>query len=128
MYLDNKGSISLADLIFWVKKELLSPRSLGRDPAPLFVIDEVTIEVNFVLKGSGKGGFDMVVVKAEGEVGEERIQKATVRLKPIIASEALSTRFAETYPQKMEEIVSRSIAVLFKGQSDEDDDVSVPLP
>ena len=128
MYLDNKGSISLADLIFWVKKELLSPRSLGRDPAPLFVIDGVTIEVNFVLKGSGKGGFDMVVVKAEGEGGEERIQKATVRLKPIIASEALSTRFAETYPQKMEEIVSRSIAVLFKGQSDEDDDVSVPLP
>ncbi len=128
MYLDNKDSISLADLVFWVKKELLSPRSQGRDPAPLFVVDEVTIEVNFVLKGSGKGGFDMVVVKAEGEVGEERIQKATVRLKPIFAPEALSTRFAETYPQKMEEILSRSVAVLFKGQSDEDDKVSVPLP
>ncbi len=53
MPLDNKDTVKLNELIHWVKKELLSEKAKENDPEPLFIIDEVTVEVNFVLSGKG---------------------------------------------------------------------------
>src|SRR5512141_216201 len=97
MPLDTKDTIKLSELIHWVKRELLSDDALKDDPVPLFVIDEVTIEVNFVLSGEGTGEFNLQVVKAGAKVTEERVQKAIVRMKPIVPYERVRERLDEKH-------------------------------
>ena len=112
MLLDTKNTVKLSELIHWVKKELLSDEALRDDPMPLFVIDEVTVEVNFVLSGGGKGGFDLQVVKADAEVAEERVQKAIVRMKPLVPYERVRERLEEKHLKHLED---RVVRVMVKG-------------
>ncbi len=116
-YLDNKDSIKLNELIHWVKQELLSEEARSNDPVPLFAIDEVTVEVNFILAGKGSGGFDLKVVKADAEVAEERVQKAVVRMKPLLSHAELVAKLLEKHPEIEEEIVSDSVKVMLKGRT-----------
>ena len=95
MHLDNKGTVKLSELIQWVKKEIWSEESLKEDTLPMFVIDEVTVEVSFVLSGEGGSGFDLQVVSAEAKIAEERIQKATIRMKPLVPYEQIRERLKE---------------------------------
>jgi len=120
MYLDNKDSISLSDLIYWVKKELFLPLEKNENPVPLFMIDEITVEVNFVVSGASKGGFDLKVVSLEGDVSEERVQKATVHMRPIIPMSVLSERLQKD-PEERERILDNSIKVLYKGSYGSED-------
>ena len=120
MYLDNKDSISLSDLIYWVKKELFLSPGQNDDPVPLFVIDEITVEVNFVLSGTGTGGFDFNVVSLEGVVSEDRVQKATVHMRPIVPMSVLSDRL-QNDPEEREKIIDNSIKVLYKGRYGSED-------
>jgi len=112
MPLDTKGTVRLSELIRWVKKELLSDEALQDDPVPLFVIDEVTVEVNFVLSGEGEGGFDLQVVKAGAKVAEERVQKAIVRMKPLVPYEQVRARLGE---EQLERLEKEGVRVLLKG-------------
>jgi len=112
MPLDTKKAVKLSELIRWVKKELLSDEALRDDPVPLFVIDEVTVEVNFVLSGEGEGGFDLQVVTAGAKVAEERMQKAIVRMKPLVPYERVRERLEEKHLKRLED---RVIRVLVKG-------------
>ena len=114
MYLDNKDSVSLNELIIWVKKELFTETT--NDPVPLFVIDEVIIEVNFVLSGKGKSGFDLKVVNLEGELSEDRVQKAIVHLRPIVPLSTLRQELTEGHAEIKQKIIDDSIKVLFKGK------------
>lgn len=125
MFLDNKGSIKLSELINWVKKELLSDEARRNDPVPLFIIDEVTVEVNFVLTGEGEGGFNLVVVKADSKVGEERVQKAIVRMRPIVPPDQLAAEFATQQPQVRQQVLNEAVKVLLKGATAADSE-SVP--
>lgn len=122
-YLDNKDTVKLNELINWVKQELLSKEARSKDPVPLFVIDEVTVEVNFVLSGKGGGGFDLKVVKADAEVSEERIQKAIVRMKPLLSHEEVVDKLLTEYPQIKEEIVNDSVKVILKGRGSDEESV-----
>ncbi len=115
MRLDNKHTLSLMELIYWVKKELLSNEVQENDPAPLFVIDEVTVEVNFVISGEGEGGFDLQIVKAGAKVGEERVQKATVRMKPLFSLSELRNKLEEEHPDQLEVIKEKGVRILLKG-------------
>jgi hypothetical protein len=112
MPLDTKSTVKLSELIHWVKKELLSDEALRDDPAPLFVVDEVTVEVNFILSGGGKAGFDLQVITAGAEVTEERVQKAIVRMKPLVPYERVRDRLGE---EQLEYLENEGVKVLLKG-------------
>jgi hypothetical protein len=113
MPLDTKKTIKLSELIHWVKKELFSDEAFRDDPVPLFAIDEVTVEVNFVLSGGGKAGLNLQVVKAGTEVTEERVQKAIVRMKPLVSYERVRDRLGKEQLEHLENEVAR---VLVKGR------------
>lgn len=112
MYLDTKDSVKLSELIYWVKKELLSKESFEEDTMPLFMIDEVTVEVNFVLSGEGEGGINLQVVKVGTKVSEERVQKAIVKLKPLVPYERVRERLEE---QQLKHFEDRVVKILVKG-------------
>jgi hypothetical protein len=114
----SKESLSLNELIFWVKKELLADVFREDDPAPLFFVEEVTVEVNFVVSGGMDGGFDLKVVQLGGNLAEERVQKASIRLKSLITQNQVSEELAAQNPQIKENILNNSIRVLLKGQQD----------
>lgn len=112
MPLDTKSTVRLSELIHWVKRELLSDEARRDDPVPLFVIDEVTVEVNFVLSGEGEGGFDLQVVKAGAKVAEERVQKAIVRMRPVVPYERVRDRMGK---EQLERLEREGMRVLLKG-------------
>jgi len=120
MYIDTKDTVKLSELIHWVKKELLSDDALKDDLVPLFVIDEVTVEVNFVVSGEGNGEFDLQVVKATAKVSEERVQKAIVKLKPLVPYERVRERLDERQLRHLED---RVVRVLVKGLDLSEQDV-----
>ena len=120
MPLDAKNTVKLSELIHWVKKELLSDEALRDDPVPLFVIDEVTVEVNFVLSGEGEGNFDLRIVKAGARVAEKRVQKAIVRMKPLVPYERVRDRLEEKQLRHLED---RVVRVLVKGPPVTEQDV-----
>jgi hypothetical protein len=109
MPLDTKSTVKLSELIHWVKKELLSDEALRDDPVPLFMIDEVTVEVNFVLSGEGEGGVDLQVVKAGAKVAEKRVQKAIVRMKSLVPYERVRERLGERHLRHLEDRVVRAL-------------------
>ncbi len=113
MPLDTKKTVKLSELIHWVKQEILSDEALRDDPAPLCVIDEVTVEVNFILSGEGEGGFDLQVVKVGAKVAEERVQKAIVRMRPLVSYEQVRDRLGE---EQLEHLENEAARVLVKGR------------
>jgi hypothetical protein len=112
MYIDNKKSVKLSELIHWVKQELLSAKAFENDSVPLFVIDEVIVEINFVLAGEADGGFDLQVVKAGTKVSEERVQKAIVKMKSLVPYERVRERLEEKHLKHLED---RVVKVIVKG-------------
>jgi len=112
MPLDTKKTVKLSELIRWVKKELLSDEALQDDPVPLFVVDEVTVEVNFVLSGGGKAGLNLQVVTVGTEVTAEQVQKAIVRMKPLVPYERVRDKLGK---EQLEHLENEGIRVLLKG-------------
>jgi hypothetical protein len=112
MHLDNKNTIKLNELIHWVKKELLSPQIPDDDTLPLFVIEEVTVEVNFVLAGESEGGFDLQIVNAGAKISEERVQKAIVKMKPLIPYERVREKINV---ERLKNLEDKAIRVIVKG-------------
>lgn len=117
MRLDTKNTVKLSELIYWVKKELFEDAAPEVEQAPLFIIEEVTVEVNFVLTGGGEAGLNLHVLKAGTKVGEERVQKAVVRMKPVVPYEKVVARFAEKHPRVVEQVLDDSVRVLLKGRT-----------
>lgn len=113
MPLDIKKTVKLSELIHWVKEELLSDEVFRDDPVSLFVIDEVTVEVNFVLSEEGGGGFNLQVVKADAKIADERVQKAVVRMKPIVPYDRVIDKLEEG---ELEYIEKEAARVLVKGR------------
>ncbi len=110
--------VSLRDLIYWVKQELLSEEAQQEDPVPLFTIDEVTVEINFVVEGTLKGGFSALkIVEAGSEVSEQRVQKATVKLTPILEREQLIDEMVAANPQIIEVVKSNAVKAILKGRT-----------
>lgn len=119
--MDNKKTIKLSDLITWVKQEIRAAERTEDDPAPLFAIDEVTLEVNFMLEGETAGKFNMVVVKADGIVSEQRVQKATIHMKAIVSPERLAEDLEKNHPKTYRRLLFESANVLLKGRETTDD-------
>jgi hypothetical protein len=63
----------------------------------------------------------VAVVKAGAKVGEERVQKATVRMKPIVTYDELTSEFARRHPEIKEEVIDNSVRVFLKGRTVNDE-------
>lgn len=75
--------VSLREFIEWVKQELRPKEDSNDDQKPWLRVNEVTVEVNFTVEGDIDAGFDLRVVKLGSKVGENRVQKATIKMTPI---------------------------------------------
>lgn len=113
--MSDRINIKLNELITWVKQEILSAERLKNDPAPLFIIDEVTLEINFTVSGKADGRIELMVAQAGGVVKEERVQKATIHMKSIIPSEELLGELKEKHEKVYRRIYQESVVALLKG-------------
>ena len=81
------NNIGLSDLISKVKKDLLIPQP-SNEPV-LFTVDEIVLEVKFTISGDIESGFDLGVVTLGSKVNEERVQKVTIKLTPVVSKEQI---------------------------------------
>lgn len=124
---ENEKPLSLGELINWIKRDLLSSQAADDDPAPFFVIDEVTVEVNFVVTGAVKGGFSFLkVIEAGAEVSEDRIQKATIRLKPILSHDEIIEKTKSEHPEVYRRTAENGVQFYLRGTMADDQDDTPP--
>jgi len=76
-----KGNISIGDFIHQVKSELMDAQTATEDP--FYRLEDVTLEVSFVLEAAGKAGFNLYVVELGGESKAAQTHKVTLKLRPI---------------------------------------------
>ena len=81
--------LGLSDLIYRIKQDLLSEAAHERDKLTVFSIDEITLEVNFVITGDINSGFNIGVVTLGSQVSEERIQKVTLKMTPLVTRDQI---------------------------------------
>ena len=90
-----KGKISLGEFIKDVKKELMEAQDTSGDP--FFELDEVRLEVSFVLDTAAKAGGKLLVVELGAETKAQQTHKVSLTLRPlpkpaIESAEARSSR------------------------------------
>jgi hypothetical protein len=96
--------LSLKNLIRVVSNELLASRTerLAQGIPALFEIEDLTIEVSFVITESkgGGGGFDLSVIKADGSVkyDKEQVHKITLTLKALGADDVVVPELPDQLP------------------------------
>ena len=106
-------SLGLVDLIQRMKQDLLNvPPSSEPE---LFSIDEVTLEVNFTVSGDIESGFDFGVVTLGSNVSEERIQKVTIKMTPLVSKQQMIDKINQD-SQKAQAIVVTSTQALTRGE------------
>ena len=74
-----KGRMSLVSFIEEVKLELLQESKTE----PFFELDEVTLEVSFVLDATAKAGVKLYVVDVGGETKAQQTHKVSLKLFPL---------------------------------------------
>jgi hypothetical protein len=91
-----KRTLSINNLIQQVRDELIftANETKRRGVAPLFIVDKLTIEVNFVVsKGSGSGGgvnLHLVTAEMKNDYKEQQVHKILLELSAIDHSMVLS--------------------------------------
>jgi hypothetical protein len=100
--------LEVNELIKHIKKELSTPP----DDDDIFFVEEIQLEINFTVTGTVDGGFNLGVVTVDSNVNEERIQKVTLKLMPIVSKEELLKKMPE---DQRKSIVDQSARTLFKG-------------
>mgnify|MGYP000995732990 CR=1 FL=1 len=99
--------IGLIELIQKVKQELAAKQ----DDDELFFIEEINLEVNFVVSGDLNSGFNLGIVTVGSDVNEQKTQKINVKLTPILTKDELKKKIS---PENMKRISSSSSESLFK--------------
>jgi hypothetical protein len=108
-----KKTIGISDLIARLKTELLSKQNT--DEPNLFSIDEITVEVNFVIDGNIESGFNLGVVTLGSEVSEERVQKITVKMSPIVSKQQLIEKI-NRQPEEASKVLEASSRAVLRGK------------
>ena len=97
-------NLFIKDLIRKVHTEIFESQK-EREAAgqsPLFRVEKMTIEVNFVVTetGKGRGGFDFKVITAgaEKEFQKQQVQKITLELGTFASTEPLSSEGESPWP------------------------------
>jgi len=77
-----KGKISLGDFIKDVKQELIEAQDTSGDP--FYELEEVRLEVSFVLDTSARAGGKLFVVELGGETKAQQTHKVSLTLRPLL--------------------------------------------
>lgn len=84
--------LGLSELIYRIKQDLASEAAHKRDTTTVFLIDEITLEVNFVVSGDVESGFDLGIVSLGSQASQERVQKVTIKMTPLISRDDILKR------------------------------------
>ena len=106
-------TVKLGDFIKKIKEELTYEVE-----NPAFFVDEVTLEVSIGISGNAQTGSDLGVFKVGAEVHGETLQKAVIKLTPLLSKEEFLTKMKETYPEFEKQVIQNSPKVLPKGNQD----------
>jgi hypothetical protein len=79
--------IGLQELLLKVKEELLAP--VGEDPAPLFYVEQVDLELSVVIRKAAQAGVRVYVVDVGGNLAQESANKVRVSLRPLYSREEM---------------------------------------
>lgn len=92
-------SISLQDLIYQVKHELLTPnrRAEAQDPYPLFAIEKIELEIAVAVKREGQVGLRISVLEFGSSVSREQGHTVKVTLGPLLTPEEMRKQVVETH-------------------------------
>jgi hypothetical protein len=104
--------IGLSELIYQVKRELLSAGSREDDPVPLFAVDEIELEVAVTVSREGQAGINIQVLNVGGSVSREDAQTVRVRLKPLLSREELLAVLQKRNPDLFAAVMDESQALL----------------
>jgi hypothetical protein len=111
--------IGLTDLIYQVKRELLSGDSHADDPVPLFAVEEIQVEVAVAVSRSGEGGINIQVFSIDAGVSKEDTQTVRVTLRPLRTGEEWISDLRTRDPKQYERIAEESEKIL-KGTESRD--------
>lgn len=116
-----KGHISLKDFIKSVKEDLKSALDTKN---PFFHMDEVELEVSFILDAEAQAGARFLVVDIGGKTKASQCHKVRMKLIPFVGEEIVTTGpqgsskkvslkkppFATTHPEKRHKISKPTLA------------------
>jgi len=83
----SKKFLGISKLMQHIKQDLLNAQPPNEPD--LFSIDEITLEVNFTVTGDIDSGFDLGVVTLGSNISEERVQKVTIKMTPLVSKQQL---------------------------------------
>lgn len=112
---DEPKSIGLTELIYQVKRELLSSESRQNDPVPLFAVDEIELEVAITVSREGQAGINIQVFSLGGGASRADAQTVRVKLKPLRTREELIADLQKRDPHLFDTITKESLLRLLKG-------------
>jgi hypothetical protein len=109
---DNPKPIGLAELIYQVKRELLSSDGREEDPVPLFAVDEIELEVAVTVSREGQAGINIQVLNVGGSASREDAQTVRVKLKPLLSREELLAVLQKRDPSLFAAVTEESQSLL----------------
>jgi hypothetical protein len=112
----NTKPIGLTELIYQIKRELLSPEIEQRDPIPLFAVEEIEVEATILVKREAEGGIDIQVLSLKGSGSQEAGQTVRVTLKPLLSREQLISKLQKEAPELFEQVEQEALHTLRGGQ------------
>jgi len=112
---DEPKSIGLTELIYQVKRELLSSESRQNDPVPLFAVDEIELEVAITVSREGQAGINIQVFSLGGGASRADAQTVRVKLKPLRTREELIADLQKRDPGLFDAMTEESLLLLLKG-------------
>ncbi len=108
--------IGLTELIYQVKRELLSAESRQNDPVPLFAVDEIELELAVKVSREGQAGVNIQVLNVGGGASRENAQTVKVTLKPLRSREELIADLKARDPDVFTTMTEESLTLLKGGQ------------
>jgi hypothetical protein len=109
--------IGLTELIYQVKRELLTAESRQNDPVPLFAVDEIELELAFTVSREGQAGINIQVLNVGGGASREDAQTVRVTLKPLRSREELIADLKARDPDVFATMTDESLLLLKGGQT-----------
>jgi hypothetical protein len=108
--------IGLTELIYQVKRELLTPESRQNDPVPLFAVDEIELELAITVRREGQAGINVQVFSVGCGTSREDAQTVRVTLKPLRSREELIADLKTRDPDVFASMTEDSLILLKGGQ------------
>lgn len=83
MNFSRNNTLGINELISKIKQDLLHQSNNNE----LFFVEEINLEISFVISGDIDSGFNLGVVTLGSDISEERTQKVNIKLTPILSKD-----------------------------------------